>query len=413
MVASFHPDGYVREATVARLAEFNEPLAAAPLALRAADWVLQVRDRARLALERRLADSLGATLVTAGPVALAMQERLQGRWLAEHIHTILREGSAAVLQAALAAPDWRLRRVAYAAVLAAGRLELPQLLAAATHDSDLPTRVRCAEAAVTAAVAAGTVDAVRPLLTSGTAAVRAEVVHALARDGDLEPAVAALRDRNPTVRAVAQAAIRRAGSDPVERYRQLVATAPPDPSAVAGLGETGGSQDVRLVMPWLAHPLPRGRAEAVRALRRLGAASPDTVGGLLDDPSAAVTRQVTVALRPWAAQLDLWRLRSLLAAANPDHVRVAAYRLLSERDTWTRLLVDLELVADQSSALRERARSDLDAWLACEAATAYARPPEDVADALNGRLQRAEAVLGRDRVRRLRFHLGLKPASPA
>jgi hypothetical protein len=133
----------------------------------------------------------------------------------------------------------------------------------------------------------------------------------------------------------------------------------------------------------------------------------------LDDPSAAVTQQVTVALRLWAAQLDLGRLRSLLAAANPDHVRVAAYRLLSERDTWTRLLVDLELVADQSSALRERARSDLDAWLACEAATAYARPPEDVANALDRRLQRAEAVLGRDQVRLVRFHLGLKPASPA
>jgi hypothetical protein len=174
-----------------------------------------------------------------------------------------------VLQAALAAPDWRLRRAAYAAALAAGRLELPQLLAAATHDSDLPTRVRCAEAVVTAAVAAGTVDAVRPLLASGTAAVRAEVVHALACAGDLQPAVAALGDRNPTVRVVAQAAIRRAGSDPAERYRQLVAMAPPDPSAVAGLGETGGSQDVSLVMPWLAHPLPRGRAAAVRALRRL------------------------------------------------------------------------------------------------------------------------------------------------
>lgn len=71
VVASFHPDGYVREAAVARLAEFNEPLAAAPLALRAADWVPQVRDRARLALERRLADSLGATLVTAAPITLA------------------------------------------------------------------------------------------------------------------------------------------------------------------------------------------------------------------------------------------------------------------------------------------------------------------------------------------------------
>ncbi len=411
VVASFHPDGYVREAAVARLSEFDEPLAAAPLALRAADWVPQVRDRARVTLERRLIDPSGAMLVAVGPVALALQQRCEGGWLVERIQTMLREGPAALLQAALGARDWRMRRAAYAAALASGRLDLSQLLDAATHDSDLLTRVRCAEAAVTTALAAGTVDAVRCLLASGTAAVRAEVVHALARAGDVGPAIAALSDRNPMVRAVAQAGLRRAGSDPAERYRQLIATAQPEPGVIAGLAETGGPQDVRLVMPWRAHPLPSGRVEAVRALRRLGAANPETVGELLGDPSAAVTRQVAIALRPWAAQLSLERLRGLLAAARPQHVRVAAYRLLRERDTWTRLLIDLELVADQSPALRNRARGDIEAWLAREAATTYSRPHGDAADALAERLQCVETVLGRDQVRLLRFHLGLTPAA--
>jgi hypothetical protein len=410
VVASFHPDGYVREAAVARLGELDEPLTAAPLALRAADWVPQVRDRARLALERGLTDPSGSTLVAAAPVALALRERREGRWLAERIQTMLRQGQTAVLGAVLGARDWRTRRAAYAAALAMGRLDLSQLLDAAEHDSDLPTRVRCAQAAVTAAVAAGTIDAVRRLLASGTAAVRAEVVHALARAGDVAPAIAALGDHNRMVRAVAQAAVRRAGSDPAEWYRQHSSDAPPDPGVIAGLGETGGSQDVGLVMAWLAHPLPRG-AEAVRALRRLGAASPDTVGDLLDDPAVSVTRQATIALRPWVAQLDPQQLRSLLAMAKPQHVRIAAYRLLRERDTWVRLLVDLDLVADASPALRNRARDDLGTWLAREAATAYARPQAEVAAALDDRLRRAEATIGRDRVRLLRSHLGLTPAS--
>jgi hypothetical protein len=411
VVASFHPDGYVREAAVARLGELDEPLTAAPLALRAADWVPQVRDRARLTLERGLADPSGATLVAAAPVALALRERREGRWLAEHIQTMLRQGPTAVLEAALGARDWRTRRAAYAAALAMGRLDLSQLLDAAERDSDLPTRVRCAQAAVTAAVAGGTIDTVRRLLASGTAAVRAEVVLVLAGAGDVAPAVAALADRNRMVRAVAQAAVRRAGSDPAEWYRRHASDAPPDPGLIAGLGETGGSQDVGLVMAWLAHPLPRGRAEAVRALRRLGAASPDTVGELLDDPAASVTRQATIALRPWVAQLDPERLRSLLATDKPQHVRIAAYRLLRERDTWVRLLVDLDLVADPCAALRERARDDIGTWLAREAATTYSRPQAQVAAALEDRLRRAEATLGRDRVRLLRFHLGLTLAS--
>ena len=149
------------------------------------------------------------------------------------------------------------------------------------------------------------------------------------------------------MRAVAQAAVRRAGGDPADSYRQHLRTAPvPDSGAIAGLGETGTRQDASLIRPSLAHPLPRGRAEAVRALRRLEAATPGTIGALLEDPSAAVTRQVVAALRLLAAGLDIDHLRTLLGAAQPTHVRIAAYRLLREHDVWTRLRTDLELIND-------------------------------------------------------------------
>jgi len=75
-------------------------------------------------------------------------------------------------------------------------------------------------------------------------------------------------------------------------------------------------------------------------------ATPDTIGALLEDPSAAVTRQVVAALRPFAAGLGVHRLRTLLGAAQPPHIRLAAYRLLREHDVWTRLRTDLELIDD-------------------------------------------------------------------
>jgi HEAT repeat protein len=326
---------------------------------------------------------------------------------------VFREGPVELLTAALAAPDWRTRRAAHLTALAVGRLDLAQMLHAAEHDGDLLTRIRCAEAAVKTAAAAGTVDLVRPLLSSGTAMVRAEAVHTLARGGDITPAIAALADRNPIVRAVAQAALRRTGSEPVEQYRRLVMTSLPEPGAIAGLGETGTADDASLIPSWLDHPQPRGRAEAVRALRRLGAADPDTLSAMLTDPSGAVTRQVTITLRPWASRLDLPRLRELLTESNPQHVRMAAYRLLHERDTWTRLLIDLELAADPFPSMRNRARSDIATWLTREAATTYSMPQGRTADALTQQLCDAEDVLGPDRVRLLRFHLGLKPPSNA
>ncbi len=193
--------------------------------------------------------------------------------------------------------------------------------------------------------------------------VRAEAVHALARTGDLAPAHTALIDRNPTVRAVAQAALRHAEADPAERYRRLAPTPHPEPGTIAGLGETGTAQDTGLVQPFLDHPQPRGRAEAVRALRRLSAADPDILAPLLTDPSGAVTRQVTLALRPRASELDLTHLQELLAPDNPRHIRATAYRLLHSRDVWIRLLTDLQLISDASPQIRNRARNDLAIWL--------------------------------------------------
>jgi hypothetical protein len=92
---------------------------------------------------------------------------------------------------------------------------------------------------------------------------------------------------------------------------------------------------------------------------------------------------------------------------------MAAYRLLHERDTWTRLLIDLELAADPFPSMRNRARSDIATWLTREAATTYSMPQGRTADALTQQLCDAEDVLGPDRVRLLRFHLGLKPPSNA
>ena len=269
-------------------------------------------------------------------------------------------------------------------------------------------RVQCADAAIRAAVAAGSVDDVRPLTASGTAAVRAAAVSALARAGETDVAETALADRNPTVREVAQAALRRAGVDPPERYRALVrATVPADPGAVAGLGETGATPDTELVQPSLTDARPRGRVEGVRALRRLGSVDVPTLVKMLDDPSAAVTRQVATTLAPHASDIASERLTELLDARQVPHTRTAAYRLLRAQGVWTRVLTDLELYEDSDENLRGRARGDLTGWLEREAATTYSMPTGATVGRLDALLRQVAPSLGPSRERLLRFHLGL------
>ncbi|WP_345365055.1 HEAT repeat domain-containing protein [Actinoallomurus liliacearum] len=101
------------------------------------------------------------------------------------------------------------------------------------------------------------------------------------------------------MRATAQWAVRREGRDPAVLYREALAT---DPAAgrirtlVAGLGECGTRQDIDLLLPFLEHPSPRVRAEAVRAVRRLGV-SLARIAPMLADPAPVVVRAVGKALR--------------------------------------------------------------------------------------------------------------------
>lgn len=406
VLAACHPDGHVREAAVARISEILRTVFGPVLALRAADWVPQVRDRARLACQRWLDTAPGDGLLALGPVAFAIDKRHAGGWLADAIRTLLVHGPQEVLVAGLAARDWRTRRTAYRSGLEAGRLDAEQVLRGALADADVLVRIACADAILRHARVTADLDRVQRLLRSRTAAIRADAIHALGLAGDTASATAALLDRTPLVRATAQAITRRAGTDLAAYYRALVTDHHlPAPAAIAGMGETGSATDADLLRPCLTHPQARSRAETVRAMRRLGATPVTSLLDMLADPAPAVLRQVTLSLRPHVTTLDERMLRDFLTPTQARHVRIAAYRLLREHDTWTRLAVDLHLINDQDIRLRGHARADLATWLIQDAATTYSPPTAAQREHLRDLLANAESVLGADRVRTLLFHI--------
>jgi HEAT repeat protein len=148
--------------------------------------------------------------------------------------------------------------------------------------------------------------------------------------------------------------------------------------AVAGVGEVGRPDDSGLLLPLLSVTSPRVRAEAVRALRRLGQATP-----------------------------DLPALRELVGAGDQQHTRTAAYRLLRVRDIYVRLAVDLQLLNDRSTELAGRAKADIHDWLTRVAPTAYEPLSGSIRDELDARLNEERSLLGASMTRALRFHLRL------
>jgi hypothetical protein len=409
VVAGCHRDGRIREAAVVHLADHPHPAALAVLALRTADWAAEVRHRAREAVDGLVSSSRGS-LIRLAEMAFALRGRGEGAWLAERAEGILRDLPLGGLEPLLSARDRRTRRAAYRVATTGGLLSLDRLNTAAIRDDDLPIRALCARGAVRAATDP---SQLRGLLASRTALVRAEALQAVTAVSDLGAAEAALPDRHPLVRAIAQAALRRDGVDPAASYRRLAGPDAPAPGTIAGLGETGGIDDAGLIRRWLAHPRARGRVETIRALRRLGATRTAELVPLLHDESAAVTRQVVATLRRDPGVLDPAMLAALLGPGNAPHVRFAGYRLLTGGDAWQRLATNLRLIDDPDDRLRNSARADIGAWLDRQAATTYHRPSRDRAAELERLIGPAGPILGERTVRLVRFHAGLpRPTAP-
>ncbi|MET7970366.1 HEAT repeat domain-containing protein [Micromonospora sp. NPDC005305] len=231
-------------------------------------------------------------------------------------------------------------------------------LLAAVADRDVRVRARAAEAAAREAVWTGRRPVLQRLAGNRHPEVRALGLTGLLRLGRHAEVAAFLDDRHQLVRAIAREAARREGVDASAAYRAAVSGGAPRVGAVAGLAEVGADSDAPLLHPLLAHPDPRLRAAAVRALARLGAVPVALVVPLLRDPAAGVVREAATALRPIGGALPPELPWELLVDERLE-LRRAGYRLLGTRPPALRLRAGLLLVKDPDPRLAERARADV------------------------------------------------------
>lgn len=379
-VLSFHPNGFVREAVVKKIAENSGERALAFLLIRVNDWVEQVRRTACEGVSQYLAEndlaSFSATLDCS--MRLAKCQRSDHRPLLEKIVRLLVELSEeSAIEQALSASNTLAQRTFFHIAYTKEKSTIAKLLHIGLRSEDNIIRLKSAECIESVCRESDLPVLVRNCLEDHYAPVRKVAVQlAMDRESYFSEQVwkKCLLDNNAFIRDYVQFKLNARGCSWVDDfYRVQVAVDNPSVPAILGLGETGSKNDCNSLQPLLNHPYPTRRQAAIRSMAKL---SDDSfllsLFSKLSDDSPRVTREALRHLMHVQHLVDEDRLVDLIQRESRTHIRVAGVLLISSFSKWRSLPLLIELLVVEDKATLDAVWSSIDRWYRCN--SVFTRP---------------------------------------
>jgi hypothetical protein len=391
-MASFHRSGHAREAGVAILSARDDAVTDKALALRTADWVDVVRQKARIAVLERVDRGQALSIV---PVLVAVQDQERSKGLIadylallgiETVRDLARFGPRATRRLLVARPD----------------LPDEDLLQRAVEDEDPLVRSLSARALLSRDPGAAS-----ELFVRGSGFVRAIAVAQAPAALVLEREEQLLLDRRATARRASQRRLSELGVDVAARYRGWAEAEPPTAIGIMGLGESGSRSDEPRIMALVRHEDEVVRRAALNASRFL-VSEPvltELAAVALHDTSELVVRAAARLLRRRAARIPK-EVVDAAVASDSRATHLAGLRLARRSDGWSRLEADLMLSIDADETVAREGREDLVSWVNRVAPTLYGSPPASQRESITRLLERAHLDAGLER--QIRFHSGVR-----
>ncbi|MEQ8766931.1 MAG: hypothetical protein RL885_23660 [Planctomycetota bacterium] len=376
-----HGNGFLRAIAMKKLAETDRAASLPILLLRSFDWVPAIRQLARQLIEPLLTEGRFVEILLHLPLIRSFERSAPdiATWRSRLHRYLETKASPAAIATGCHSREPLVRRVSF--TLALGRSARPRrLLLEAAEDPDpviqhwaIRQASHTLDDSERQAFLGSVIDSRFPFIRRRALDLFAQY----APEQAIEPLRTALTSRSGALRSTARRHLSRlAPMSFREYYRERIETRPLDPevAAIAGLGETGEGEDADRIVRWTEHPRMRVRRVAYGALARL---APEKYREVLlrglSDPSRSICRLIyrIARLRPSLfSHKELWGI--FRESAEP-HARLAALRLLLEKDRWVSLHYLLPASADSDLEVAETAQQMLQSW--CDDYNRFASVP--------------------------------------
>ena len=371
VVASFHPNGFIREHAVQMLAEYENSLPY--LVLRTNDWVLQVRQATKSAIDTRLNHLSKGELITALPYFEKMKvgKRSRNDYDVRNFYKKLSEPEqSGDLAQGLKSSNQFTRRLCLNALLGTEPLNSSRILDCLKCEKipfirysiykrllrfDFPQRQMALDL----------------MLQDKYPRIRKMAFEVLAKQNNedfIETAKKMLLDKHFEVRNIARNIARNIVGkieckfDFRGFYINSIKNGLFLYSAICGLGETGNKDDAFIVWEYLNHDLISVTKATMYACFQLNADEYlPIIISMLDDKRSGVLKQAYKLIKNSISDFDA--IKNMLLDAKQPYCRKRCAEILMMAPKWQQTIFILELFEDNDEKIRKITRLKLEQWL--------------------------------------------------
>jgi HEAT repeat protein len=396
-IASFHTNGYVREAAVRELGKTQTGAELPFLFIRANDWVPQIRSIARDLLLKRIRPDYIHRVLAWLPLALrlAQMSRDDHSTIVEAVRALLSStGAREALQEEFKSKDLFVRRFCFELAMNTNETDCLSVLQSAFGQAD----PEVGKVAVRKLRGVTPSDACKRILlqaiSNNCAPVRREALLIFSEEYPGEAAQqfqSALLDTNIVVREGAQYYFQKKSSF---NLRAFYSGALQNSSlshlcaSIAGLGETGLPKDSQLLERFIYDQSSRVRAAALHAIAKLNFDSYFEEFVLaLDDASSKVTGEALRALCKKPNLVGGQRLWEIFDRCAHPHGKRRALFLLARINKWDSIAFLVQSLTHQDDAFLDLSQKYINRW--------FARYNRSFATPTAEQISRLRDVLGR------------------